>query len=71
MNRQNRSKTDRSLWGVFAVLFAGMVATVWLPVEPIVWGVPFWAAIALTLMLTSVVAAGFAGLYGGWPGESR
>lgn len=55
------------LSALFVALFLGMVATVWVPVEPIVLGVPFWAGIALALMIVSVIAAGFAGWYCGWP----
>lgn len=71
MNHRNSTHIDRPLWGVFAVLFIGMMATVWLPVKPLVWGLPFWAVIALTLMATSVLVAGVAGQYYGWPGDPR
>ncbi len=69
----NRATMDRTLWVVFAALFIGMVGTAWLPVKPIVWGLPFWAVVALVMMLVTVIVAGAAGWYYGWPktGEPR
>lgn len=61
---------DRVLWLSFGLLFVGMIATVWLPVDPIVWGLPLWATVALALMLASVVVAAIAGVYYGWPARS-
>ncbi|WP_245242891.1 hypothetical protein [Natronococcus sp. JC468] len=44
-----------------------MVGSAWLPVEPIVWGLPFWAVVALVMMVVTVIVAGVAGWYYGWP----
>ena len=62
---------DRALWAAFGVLFAGMVVAAWLPVEPIVWALPFWAVVTLALMLASAVVAAVAGYGYGWPGGAR
>lgn len=62
---------ERGLWISFVALFLGMVATAWLPVRPILIGLPFWTVAALVLMIASVIVAGIAGGYYGWPANTR
>lgn len=68
---------DRVLWLSFWLLFILIVLSVWLPVEPIIWGFPLWALVVLALMLGAVVIAAITGGYYEWPaqratgGESR
>jgi hypothetical protein len=58
---------DRALWFSFWLLFVMMILAAWLPVEPIVWGFPFWALVTLALIVASVVIAAVAGIYYEWP----
>lgn len=73
MDYANGHKLDRILWIIFAILFVGLVGTTWLPVKPVILGIPFWAVIALGIMLVSGIVAGIAGWYYEWPsrGEYR
>lgn len=69
-NEQGAAALDQRLWLAFWVLFGMMVVTVWLPVDPVVLGVPFWTLIALALMVGASVVAAVAGLHHGWPARS-
>lgn len=62
---------ERGLWVGFGVLFAVVLFSMYLPVEPIVFVFPLWSVPALAAMLASVVVAAVAGVGYGWPGEYR
>lgn len=55
------------LWWSFGILFILMSLAVWLPVEPIVWGFPLWAAATLIFMIAAALVAAIAGVHYEWP----
>ncbi len=59
--------SETGLWWLFGILFVLMSLAVWLPVEPIVWGLPLWAAATLLFMITAAFIAAIAGVRYEWP----
>ncbi|MEF8779023.1 MAG: hypothetical protein V5A36_08935 [Natronomonas sp.] len=65
--RSKNRRLERGLWAGFGVLFAIVLLSVYLPVEPIVFVFPLWSVLALAAMVASVVVAAVAGVGYGWP----
>jgi hypothetical protein len=65
--RSKNRRLERSLWAGFGVLFAIVLLSAYLPVEPVVFVFPLWSVLALAAILVSVVVAAVAGVGYGWP----
>lgn len=65
--RSKNRRLERGLWAGFGVLFAVVLFSVYLPIEPISFVFPFWSVLALAAMLVSAVVAAVAGVGYGWP----